>query len=161
MTLREFQDLCASLAATPEKVRSLVDDLTDEELSWKPTDQDFSVLEHVCHLSDIEREGYAVRIEKLLNEEQPFLPDIDGGRLAAERKYNSQNLAPPLNAFSRSRKQNVHAVGDLPLDRLSRSGMFETVGPVTLGKLLSMMLEHDRDHLRALSDLRQRLHQRR
>ena len=41
------------------------------------------MLEHVCHLRDIEVEGYAPRLKRILSEDGPFLPDIDGRRLAS------------------------------------------------------------------------------
>ena len=150
MTPEDLKSLFDFLESTPELIRSLTTTLTVEELRWKPATGEFSFLEHICHLRDIEQEGYRVRIEKLLNEAQPFLPDIDGDKLAQERNYNSQNLELALNEFSQARKQNVRAISDLSADQLNRSGMFENVGAITLERLLSMMCEHDHEHLREI-----------
>ena len=80
------------LEETAAFIKSLTANLTETELTLKPPNQDFSCLEQVCHLRDIEREGYNVRMERILKETKPFLPDIDGQALAAERNYNRQNL---------------------------------------------------------------------
>lgn len=157
MTREDFKHLIKSLAETPENVRQLVKNLLNDELRWNPAAEDFSCLEHVCHLRDIEREWYAVRIWKLLHEKQPFLSDIDGDKLARERNYNNRSLELALDDFSQARKQNVRAISDLSTNQLKRSGTFENLGPITLEKLLLMMLKHDDEHFRALDDLRSQL----
>jgi hypothetical protein len=154
MNRYDFLHLIKSLEETPERIRQLVRGLTGTELRRKPTDLDFSALEHACHLRDIEREGYVVRIKKLCYEECPFLPDIDGGKLADQRNYNSQDMDAALNEFSQARGESVSAVRDLPLDQLTRNGVLENVGSLTLGDLLLMILEHDNEHIRALTELR-------
>lgn len=155
MTLEEFQSLVEALEETPLIIQRLADQLGGDHWTWKPSQEAWSALEHVCHLKDIEQEGYAVRIEKLLNETQPFLPDIDGGKLAAERSYNSQNFDIALRAFALARQQNTQAIKDLTLDQLNRSGIFENAGTITLGRLLLMMREHDLGHLQDISNLRE------
>jgi len=37
-----------------------------------------SELEHVCHLRDIEQDGYHVRIHRMLEESNPSLLSLDG-----------------------------------------------------------------------------------
>src|SRR6266853_1399608 len=59
----------------------------------------FSPVEHCWHLADLEREGYAVRIRRLLEEDNPGLPDFDGARIARERSYTSLSLAEGIDAF--------------------------------------------------------------
>ncbi|HEV2765957.1 MAG TPA: DinB family protein [Pyrinomonadaceae bacterium] len=146
-----------TLGRTPESLRRLASGLSDVELRWKPSDEEFSVLEHVCHLSDIEREGYAVRVARLLEENEPFLPDLDGSRLADERAYNRQLPEEPLETFTRARVETVARLKNLSAGELSRGGTLEGVGALTLEDLLGRMSEHDTEHLRALEDLRRRL----
>src|ERR1044072_1311557 len=85
MNREEFQGMVRVFAESPRVVRQLAGELKDDDLRWKPTDEEWSVLEHLCHLKDIEQEGYALRIKKLIHETEPYLADIDGGRLATER----------------------------------------------------------------------------
>ncbi|HEX8491286.1 MAG TPA: DinB family protein [Pyrinomonadaceae bacterium] len=160
MTRAEFQSLADFLALTPTRVRQLTTDLSEQDARWKPSPQEFSALENICHLNDLEREGYAVRIEKLIGEEQPFLPDFDGGKIARERDYNQRQLAVMLDAFASSRESNLRAVSTLSPAELQRGGTLETVGPITLESLLLKMREHDEAHLQELSDLRARISRR-
>ncbi|MGH9943976.1 MAG: DinB family protein, partial [Pyrinomonadaceae bacterium] len=114
-------------------------------------------LEHLCHLRDLEREGYAERIRRLLVETDPFLPDVDGDRLAKERDYNRQDFARAHAGFAGARAANVAALNVLSPEQLGRAGTLEGVGPVTLGRLLELMRDHDDAHRRELRDLGRRL----
>jgi hypothetical protein len=155
MTKHDLEQLLEFLGETLEFVGQLVRGLSEEDLRWKPSDNEFSILENICHLNDIEREGYRERIKKLLSESEPFLPDIDGGKLARERNYNAQDPAAALHAFTLARMENIKTIKNISPDQLSRSGMFENVGPVTLEELLLKMKEHDEGHRKELSDLNQ------
>ncbi|MBA2525218.1 MAG: DinB family protein [Pyrinomonadaceae bacterium] len=141
------------LEETPKFIKSLTENLTGEELRLKPSQEEFSLLEHVCHLRDIEQEGYRVRINKLLNEAEPFLPDIDGDKLATERNYNSQSFTEALSGFACARTDNIQTIRNAPLDALKRTGLFGDLGIITLERLVMMMYEHDSDHRQELSDL--------
>ncbi len=157
ISLDEFQALIRVLEEAPQKVRSLVESLDEGERTWKPATDEFSATENVCHLRDIEEEGYAVRIRKLLEESEPVLNDVDGARLARERDYNNQNIFDALERFERARSSNASAVKESAPDSLHRRGMFEGVGAVTLYQLLSMMRDHDEGHIKELEALRARL----
>lgn len=157
MTEQEFQDVVGFLEETPENVRQLTAPLAGQELRWKPGVNEFSALEQVCHLRDLEREGYAERIKKLLTENQPSLPDFDGARVARERDYNTQDFESALQAFALARAENVRVMKSLSMDELKRSGVLDGVGAITLEKLLRLISEHDQSHRKELSELRERM----
>ena len=151
----EFQALLEYLAEMPAVVRELSRNLAQEELKRKRSENQFSFLENVCHLRDIEQEGYTVRISKLLNEKEPVLPDIDGASLARERNYNSQDFATALNEFTNLREKNVNELKSLLPESLNFRGMFEGWGVVTLKHVAGMMYKHDKEHRAELSSLRE------
>jgi|SRR5205085_5257433 len=157
----ELRDIIAFLEETPEAVRNLRDGLDAGELRARADDGSFSFVEHVCHLRDIEREGYAARIEKILSEELPSLEDLDGAALARERLYNEQEFESGLEDFSRSREWNLFVLRGASEDQLERRGVFEGVGEITLARLVSMMCEHDATHRGELRELRGQLLSRR
>jgi hypothetical protein len=142
------------LAATPRKIRSLVEGLCETELSHKPADDVFSLRENVLHVRDIELEGYEQRVVLLLSELEPLLRDVDGAALARERDYNSQPVAPALAAFETSRAGSLVLLAEAKDEDLERTGTFEGVGVVTLRQLLELWLEHDESHVRDMEALR-------
>jgi hypothetical protein len=154
---QEYKELVMSLAETPRIVKRLVSDLEESTVREMPQEKGWSVLEHICHLRDIEKEGYVVRIKKMLSEDQPFLEDIDGDKLAIERGYINQNSDAALEAFITARAVNIEAIRDLSADHLSKSAASEGIGPLTLLDLLSRMREHDREHIKELMQLREQL----
>jgi hypothetical protein len=161
MTTPELQHLLEYLSETPRVVWQLAGALTEEDRRWRPSGAEFSVLENVCHLRDIEREGYAARIRRLLVEKEPLLPDIDGSRLARERDYNSHKMEAALDDFAGAREGNVAVLRSLTSDQLERAGVLETAGPITLSQLLRMMREHDEAHRKEIKELRDQFSARR
>jgi putative acetyltransferase len=153
LTRAELERAVGRLSAFPAAVRALASDVPEQNLRRKPSPTEFSILENVCHLRDIEREGYSVRLRKLLAEENPFMSDIDGARLARERNYNTQPLSSAVDAFSAERLANAEAMRSLRSEQLQRTGVLESVGEISVERLLAIMQAHDREHwelLRAL-----------
>ena len=157
MSADELGQLLDILAATPANIQRLIDDVSDEQLRRRRSEGEFSIVENVCHLRDIEMEGYARRINQILTEDRPFLSDVDGGRLAIDRKYNEQDAHQALDAFSRARAENTAVLTKLELEQLSREGTLEGAGNIKLEGLLFMMRDHDGSHLRDIEQIRQQL----
>lgn len=105
-----------------------------------------SPVEQVWHLADLEREGFGVRIERLLNEDDAQLPDFDGSAVAERRNYRRKSLVEGMRAFSRARQDNIDALQRVTPADWTRRGEQEGVGPVTLGDIPIMMAEHDASH---------------
>ena len=156
--MNDPKDSIAALARMPEELKQRLADLNEAELRFKPNADTFSVLENVCHLRDIEVEGYARRLGLLLREDNPSLPDLDGAALARERGYNEQPLKPALDAFLSMRRRCLAILADITPGEFARRGQFEHVGEVTLGRLLELWAAHDREHLKELDDLLPLLH---
>jgi hypothetical protein len=145
------------ISRTPENLRPLLADLGEPLLRVRASPDEFSALEQVCHLRDIDAEAYAIRITRLLSENSPQLPDIDGSRLAVERAYQEQDLQAALQSFTEKRAEVVALLKGVTEAQKNRSGHLETVGEVSVRRVLSMMREHDEGHLDELRVLRQRL----
>ena len=154
MTRSDLENAAQKLADFPTALRGMLAGLPEEVVRRKRSMTEFSILENVCHLRDIERDGYSVRLRRLLEEAQPFLPDLDGSRLAQERDYNSQAIQNALETFANERMANVALIRALRPEQLSRTGHLETVGPVSVEQLLRRMQEHDREHIELIKGLR-------
>lgn len=155
--LPDVQATLRFLQQTPGKLSKLIEGLSDSQVRRRNSDGDFSALENVCHLRDLEREGYAVRIDRILNEPNPALPDFDGGRVAAERNYNAEDPATALEEFTSARLRNLQKVRTAGPAEIERTGNLEGVGMVTLARVAEMMREHDEGHLEDLSVIRVRI----
>jgi len=157
MNSTDRQQLLAQLAHTPAQLSELIDRLPQDSVRVRPAPDEFSVVENICHLRDIEIEGYAIRIRRLITENHPTLSDIDGTRLAIEREYNSQDLQEALMTFTRARQENLSVLGKASDSDFEREGVLEGAGGITLEKLLEVMCEHDEGHVDELKIARRRL----
>ncbi|MBC7931020.1 MAG: DinB family protein [Rubrivivax sp.] len=154
---QELADTIALLEKTPEAVLHLREGLDGDELRARADDGTFSFVEHVCHLRDLEREGYGARIEKILSEELPALPDFDGASIAREGRYNEQPFDESMAQFTEARTRNAFALKDISDEQLSRRGLLEGVGEITLERLVALMREHDMTHREELRVLREQV----
>jgi hypothetical protein len=143
----EYLTLIDQLSQTPGQIASLIQQMPLDQTRLKPSVNEFSVLETVCHLRDIEIEAYGLRIQRILTEECPTLADIDGAQLAVERDYSTQDLESALKAFTAARHQNIERLRATSAEGMARIGVLEGTGQITLGRLALLMHQHDEDHL--------------
>jgi hypothetical protein len=146
MPLADRETLFAQLAAMPEFLETTLGSLSDKEATAPGPDDSFAPVEQCWHLADLERDGYAVRIEKLLAESSPALADFDGARIAAEREYRKLSLPAGIAAFREARHANLKLLRALGPDQWRRGGTQEGVGAIALCDLAQMMAEHDAGH---------------
>jgi hypothetical protein len=154
--MTEADALVTGLAQTPDALEGVIRLFPAARLTWRPESwggspgEPFSPIEHVCHLRDIERDGYHVRIRRLLTEENPSLASIDGNALALERRYTEASVADALLAFRDARRQTLETIGGLGDAELDRRGEFAEYGALTLRGLLHYLCSHDQQHLACL-----------
>jgi hypothetical protein len=145
--------LMSELGEMPRQLERSIRSIPTTHLRWKPTSwagspgETFSALEHACHLRDIEKDGYQVRIRRLLEEEYPSLLSIDGYALAAERDYPAAELEAVLKSFREARHATLDVLRSLSDDQLARTGVFAEYGHVTLRALAHFLRSHDQQHL--------------
>ena len=159
MTREDFREVIKFLEQAPVTLAAAFQQLSPADLKLKESDE-FSALESICHLRDIEIEGYAERIGRILKEDNPSLADIDGARLAVERDYNNADGEAALAAFSAARRKNVELLRDLSPEQVAREGTLQGVGVISLEQLIEMMLEHDEGHLAEMTMIARRLQRR-
>ena len=159
MNRRELETLLLTLGSTPALLARAAQNLSVSQARRRLEGGAFSFVEHVWHLADLEREGYGVRIRRLLAEEEPSLSDFDGERLASERVYQNRDLAEGLAAFAAVRARNLEKLRGVSASDWNRVGFQESVGRVRLEDIPRMMAEHDRSHTTEIADLLAKLQQ--
>ena len=133
------------LAAMPEFVAGAIARAPADALQWKPAPEEFSLVEHACHLRDLEREGYLVRVQRMIAESNPELQPFDGTAVAAARNYRSQDARAAAHDFARARREVVALLAPLTAGQLRREARFGAKR-ICLADLVAMMVEHDREH---------------
>lgn len=151
--IADYAALIAGIAATPSKLEALVTSTARDAWTRRPYNGGFSLLEHVCHLRDIDADGYCQRVERILTDERPDLLDIDGDALAEQRGYQNQDLVEALSSFCSTRRQLAQRLSGLVPAERCRSGRLAGHLEVTIEGLVQLILAHDREHLCQLEAL--------
>jgi hypothetical protein len=146
-------NLVSELEAMPRQLEEALRLVPADRLRWRPESwggcpsETFSAIEQVCHLRDIERDGYHVRMRRMLDEPDPSLESLDGYEMARELRYDETDLEPALAAFGAARAVTVARLRDLTDEQLSRTGEFAEYGRLTLRALVHYLRSHDQQHL--------------
>jgi len=146
MNRRELETFFLTLESTPALLARAAAELPEDRVRQRGTAGGFSLVEHVWHLADLEREGYGVRIRRLLTEDEPLLSNFEGDRIARERVYLRRDLAEGLLAFTTARTRNLQRLREVSAEDWKRTGELEGVGRIELSDVPKMMTEHDRAH---------------
>ena len=142
----------AALAAMPAFVESTLARVPRERWPERPRPDAFSLVEQACHLRDVEREGYLVRVQRILEQDMPRLAGFDGTTAARERDYQSQDARLAAQRFAAARAEVVSLLSAATPDALKRAATFMDER-ITLADLVHLMVEHDCEHREEMAAL--------
>lgn len=139
------EQLEAYFAAIPVELRHWAPD------SWEGVPSEpFTAIEQICHVRDIEVDGYQVRLRRTLEEDDPLLLSLDGETLARQRDYAAADPVAVLADFRQARRQTLALIEALGAEQLMRPARFEGYGALTLRSLVHYLCSHDQQHLAGL-----------
>jgi HAD superfamily hydrolase (TIGR01549 family) len=121
---------------------------TASELSVRPAEGEWSPGEVLCHLRDVEREVFLPRLQKVTQEDNPFLSGRDTDQWAEERRYIEQDGLQALQDFTQTRMEQLALLEELKPEEWSRSARHAIFGPTRLHELVNITAGHDRLHIR-------------
>lgn len=126
------RELIETLAATPETLTGLLRGIDEAQArSAKGGDENWSVIEVLCHLRDAEEIGLG-RMQAMRDEVYPSIPGWDQNILALEKKYAEADLAPALADFVATRARYVAALKALKPEQWDRTGQHNETGDITI-----------------------------
>jgi hypothetical protein len=145
-----------ALESFPLSLRSVFLAFPDEAKPWRPLSWDgipsepLTAIEQLCHIRDIEIEGYQVRLRRTLEEDSPWLPSIDTDALARDRRYGESHPATVLDQIRDARAETLRLIRTFTAEQLDRPAEFEGYGAVPLRSLVHFLCSHDQQHLSGL-----------
>lgn len=145
-----------ALKAFPQQLKDVFFSIPASYRNWAPDSwegipsESLTAASQICHVRDVEIDGYHVRIGRLLTETEPTLDSLDGYALVGERNYAVADPEAVLAEFSSARKKTLKIIGSLSPDELGRTGYFDGYGTVTVNGLIHYLCSHDQQHLSGL-----------
>ena len=119
--------------------------------SWEGVPSEpLTAIEQICHVRDIEIDGYGVRFRRTLTESNPTLASIDTEALAKERAYGTSDADAALSDFHEARLKTVALLKGLEPEQFNRTAVFEGYGVVSMRSLAHYLCSHDQQHLAGL-----------
>lgn len=146
----------AALEAFPAELEKHYAAFPRDYVHWAPESWEgvpseaFTAIEQVCHVRDIEIEGYQQRFARTLGEHEPLLPSIDSEAVARQRNYGGADVEQVFADFRRARADTVKLLRGLDATQFDRRAEFEGYGPVSLRGLVHYLCSHDQQHLAGL-----------
>jgi hypothetical protein len=146
----------AALESFPRALEQHYAAFPHDFVNWAPDSWDgvpserFTAIEQICHVRDIEIEGYQVRFRRTLAEASPFLPSIDSEAVAQHRDYGRENARDVFAQLHSARAATVAMLRAVPPAAFDRPAVFEGYGPVSLRGLVHYLCSHDQQHLSGL-----------
>lgn len=143
----------SALAAMPARLEAAFRAVPVEAWNWEPPSWDgcpgeqLPPVGQLCHLRDIENDGYHVRFARMLTETSPALLSLDGYELARERSYSTADPEQALATFREARARTLALLEGLTAAQCERVGTFGEYGAVTLRSLAHYLASHDFQHL--------------
>ncbi len=147
------------LTEQAQTIRTLVEPITLAQARWKPSAEEWSILEVVNHLSDEEREDFRPRIDHLLHKPGEEAPPIDPQGWVTARAYNERALVPSLQSFLQERDRSVAWLHNLRDPDWSATWVRSDGSTLTAQDFLVNWAAHDLLHLRQLVALHYAWHQ--
>jgi hypothetical protein len=122
-------------------------ELKPEAWSKKPTPNEWTLTELICHLRDTEREIHHMQLKLFNEKDEPFIPRPDTGVWASQRDYMHEDGKAALSEFMDARRETlelIKAAQENGWDRKARHAIF---GPTNFGEIAGFMSDHDRLHI--------------
>jgi hypothetical protein len=116
--------------------------------NWRPSawegipSEHLTPIEQLCHVRDIEIEGYQKRFHRTLTESHPYLESLDIDGLAQARSYALADESEVLASCRAARTQTLDLLSGVSAERLRRPALFEG--------LVHYLCSHDQQHLAGL-----------
>jgi hypothetical protein len=148
-SFKSVDSVLGILSATPAVLNGLSRGLDSSAWSHKPTPNDWSLSELVCHLRDTEREIHQMQITLFKEQSEPFIPRPDTSVWASQRDYAHEDGASALKEFYDARRKTLGLIKEVSAehsawDRKARHAIF---GPTNFLEVVGFIAEHDRLHI--------------
>ena len=150
----DFNYCVDQLSVKALAIQYLVAGIDARQARWKPSPNDWSVLEVICHLADEEREDFRARIQHVLSGSDEPAPPIHPSAWVTERAYNERELVPSLEDYLQERQRSLEWLRGLSEVDWDTPVRHVPVPNFRAGDLLVAWVAHDILHQRQLVELK-------
>ncbi|HEX8294607.1 MAG TPA: DinB family protein [Pyrinomonadaceae bacterium] len=156
MTNEERRALIEQYKAGYEEVARSLEGMDEESMAARPIPGKWSAREIVQHLADSEMNS-AIRLRKLLTEDDPQIQGYDQEHYAASLRYNERPVGPALDALRGARATSAQLLDHMADADWSRAGTHSESGRYTAEDWLRIYAGHAHNHAAQIRRLREKM----
>ena len=130
----------------------LIADINPAYWHMRPIPNEWSPLETLCHLRDIERSVQRPRLQRIAAEDNPFISQPQDPPGPGERDLSGEEGHAALREFWDERCQTLDFVQSLRPEDWSRPARHSIFGPTTLLEMAHFTTRHDHLHINQLCE---------
>jgi hypothetical protein len=145
MDAQRRHELVDRYRAGPAVIREAVAGLGEGGLDDRPADGGWTPREVVHHTADSEMTS-AIRLRRLVAEDEPLIVGYDGDEFARRLRYRDRPIGPALDAIAAARSTTVQILGGLSAAEWSRTGTHTESGSYGVERWLEIYAEHCHEH---------------
>jgi hypothetical protein len=123
------------------------------EYLWKHAENEWCLLEIVCHLYDEEREDFRQRVRQTLENPGSPPPPIDPENWVHQRKYIEKDYQEMLDSFLLERSKSIEWLKGLQNPQWDNNYRHPELGALSAKYFLTNWLAHDILHFRQIITL--------
>jgi hypothetical protein len=140
----QFKAHVDALAAFPEELKGQLASLTDAALRFRPSPDEWSIVEIVGHMTDVDA-IWPGRVRQMLSTDNPQLQRANND-VVRQRDYQNKQIGFLLTTLAERRAEFVELLRMLRPAQLTRPGVHPTRGPITVADAPVALADHDRGH---------------
>ena len=150
------QELIDQIAATPERMRSAVQGLSDEQLDTPYRPEGWSVRQVVHHVPESHLNSY-LRFKLAITEDEPTIKPYFEDRWAKLEDAQTAPVELSLNLLDALHQRWVWFLRSLKDGDFQRTFRHPELGTVSLDKNIALYAWHGRHHVAHITSLRERM----
>jgi hypothetical protein len=150
------QWMLKALHEAADELQRQLPGLSEEDLRRRPAPGEWSLKEIAAHLRDAEA-CFLERLQLIVSQDEPRLPDIDVDVYVLERDYQSLDLYEVLLEFAQLRQRSTSLLWSLEPSEWEREGLHPYRGRLSIMQVARDMNEHDLGHLWQVRRLRRQI----
>jgi FMN phosphatase YigB (HAD superfamily) len=147
LAFQGYPAILGILGATPAALESITKGVPNDAWTVRPEAQEWSLVEILAHLRDVDLEVNLPRMNQLLNQDQPFFAGVDADAWASERNYRQTNIHTIMGEVMSARMSLLELIQPDSEQIWNRPARHAIFGPTTLGELASFIAHHDVLHI--------------
>lgn len=153
--MEELRDYVGALLAEyqeqVDRYRSCLEEIGDGNWHEAPAPGEWAPHQIVAHVVSAETLAFQIRLQRIMAEERPNLPNWDAERWMNTEYDKHDPMEAMLARWERARSEVLPPMQELPLTEWNRLGIHESWGEKTLLWWLEYSVQHAHEHLEQLT----------